>query len=132
MTRPPSAWDGTHADRLGLDYERFEDGLAVANLEVRSEHRNPPGICHGGAIFTLADDTMGAAVFGVAPAGHLPTATAIDIRFTRSARPGDRLRAEARVLTHGSRTAVAESRVTDEEGRLVALATGSFLFVAPR
>ncbi|MDP7034734.1 MAG: PaaI family thioesterase [Planctomycetota bacterium] len=132
MMKPPESWKGSFGDRLGMEYEHFEPGHTVASFVVTEVHRNPPGVCHGGAVFTCADDTMGAAVFPLSPEGTLPTANQVDIRLVRSAQPGERLRAESRVIHHGRRTAVAESRVTDEEGRLVALATGSFLFVETR
>ena len=130
--RIPEEWNGSHASRLGVEYEVLEPGRSVAWFVVTQEHLNPPGVCHGGALFTLADDTMGAAVYPHSPEGTLPTATQVDIRLVRSARIGERLRAEARVLHHGRRTALAESRVTDAQDRLVALATGSFLFVEMR
>lgn len=129
MRIPPDTWEGTFGQALGMAYERAEPGSASASLEVRPEHCNPPGVCHGGALFTLADDAMGAALHPLCPEGTLPTATHVGIQFSRSARPGALLRVEARVLSHGRRTAVVQARLEDGEGRLVALASGSFLFV---
>ena len=60
---------------------------------------------------------------------RIVTSNQLNIHLARSARPGDRITAEARVLSQGRRTALLESRLTDEEGRLVALVTASCLFV---
>jgi uncharacterized protein (TIGR00369 family) len=129
---PPEHWKDSFGYRLGIHYEAVEPGHVVASLEILPEHCNPSGVCHGGVIFSLADDTMGAALFPLSPEGHLPTSAQVNIHYSRSARPGDRLRVEARVLTHGRRTAVVEARVTDARGRLVSLLTASCLFVEAR
>jgi len=115
-----------------MAYESVEPGQAVATLDVAPEHCNPPGVCHGGALFTLADDSMGAALHPLCPEGKHPTSVQVGIHFARSARPGDRLRAESRVLSHGRRTALLETRIEDDAGRLVALVTASCLFVEAR
>ncbi len=115
-----------------MRYERAEPGNTVATLRIGAEHCNPHGICHGGAIFTLVDDSMGAAAYPLCPDGHLPTSTQVNIHYARSTRPGATLRAETTVASHGRRTAVLESRVTDEHGRLVALVTAAYLFVEDR
>ncbi len=132
MQIPPDTWKGTFGERLGMAYEVAEAGRTVATLEVRPEHCNPPGVCHGGALFTLADDSMGGALHPLCPEGTHPTAVQVGVHFARSARPGDRLRAEARVLSRGRRTALLEARIEDASGRLVALVTASFLFVEAR
>lgn len=123
-------WPGTHGDLLGIDYELVEAGRAVASMAIEARHCNPVGVCHGGVLFGLADDSMGAAVQGLCPEGTLPTAGQVNIHYARSARPGQRITSRARVVSHGRRTAVAEARLTDEEDRLVALSTATFLFVA--
>lgn len=125
-------WEGSFGYRLGMKYLRVEGGEALAELELKAEHCNPNRVCHGGALFTLADDSMGAAAFSVAPEGKVPTSVQINIHFLRSARPGDLLRASSRVLSAGKRTAVLETRVEDQTGRLVALLSASYLFVEPR
>jgi acyl-CoA thioesterase len=132
MKIPSDAWTGSYAHRLGMEYGLHEPGRAVASLEVAPHHCNPNGVCHGGAIFTLADDCMGAALHPLCPEGQVPAATQVGIHYVRSARSGDRLEADTRVLSHGRRTALMESRVTDAKQRLVALITASYLFVEPR
>jgi acyl-coenzyme A thioesterase PaaI-like protein len=45
---------------------------------------------------------------------------------------GERLRAPAKVLHAGRRTAVGECRIESGDGRLVATATASFIVMLPR
>jgi uncharacterized protein (TIGR00369 family) len=132
MKVPPDVWKDTFGHRLGMQFVKAEPGHAVATLLVKPEHCNPPGVCHGGAIFTLADDSMGGAIHPICPEGTVPTATQVNVHYARSARPGDTLTTETQVVSHGKRTAVVEARVSDGEGRLVALLTSTFLFVEAR
>lgn len=132
MKIPPDAWKGTYAHQLGMSYDRVEPGRTLATLDVEAHHCNPNGVCHGGAIFTLADDSMGGALHPLCPEGRIPAATQVNIHYARSARPGDRLTADTRVVSHGRRTALIESRVTNVDDRLVALLTASYLFIEPR
>ena len=128
----PENWPATFGGRLGMTYLEVSPGSAVAEFRVGPEHRNPPGVCHGGAIFTFADDAMGAAIHALCPPGTVPTSAQVSINYARSTQPGDLLRAEAKVLSRGQTTAVLEVRVEDTEGRLVALVSGSYLFVQAR
>ncbi len=129
---PPDNWQTTFGGRLGMKYVDAGPGHAVAELTVLPEHCNPPGVCHGGALFTLADDTMGAAIHPLCPPGTVPTSAQVSVNYARSTRPGDLLRAEATVLSHGRTAAVLEARVLDTERRLVALVSASYMFVTAR
>ena len=128
----PVSWDGSFGQRLGMVYELVEPGHAIATLVVGPAHGNPAGLCHGGVLFTLADDTMGGAVHGLTPDGLVPVASQINVHFTRSVRVAGMLRAETHVLSRGRRTALLQSQVTDKDGRLVALLTATYLFVEAR
>ena len=132
MKIPPDVWIDTFGHRLGMTFEEARPGYAEAVLEVGPEHCNPNGVCHGGAVFTLADDSMGGAAHPLCPPGCVPASTQVTIHFARSARAGDTLRAKTTVLSHGRRTALLESRVTDAQYRLVALLTAGYLFVEAR
>ena len=132
MKIPPNTWIDTFGHRLGQEFETVGSGKAVATLEIRQEHCNPNHVAHGGAVFTLADDVMGAAAHSICADGLVPTATQVNIHLVRSARPGDWLRAEAEVTSSGKNTALLEARVTNDKGRLVARTTATFLLIQAR
>lgn len=125
-------WQGSFGQRLGMEYLNVGDGQAQAELVLKPEHCNPNGICHGGTIFTLADDSMGAAAYSITPQGKVPTSVQVNIHFARSARAGDRLLVKTRVLSSGKHMLVLESRVEDGQDNLVALLSASYMFVVPR
>jgi uncharacterized protein (TIGR00369 family) len=115
-----------------MTFEAAAPGHTEATLKIAAEHCNPNRVCHGGAIFTLADDSMGGAVHPLCPPGYVPAATQVNVHYARSVRAGDTIRVSTDVLSHGRRTAVVESRVTDGDGRLVALLSASYLIVRAR
>lgn len=132
MKIPPDIWKDSFGRKVGIQYEEAEPGRTVASLEVLPEHCNPVGVCHGGVIFALADDTMGGALHPLCPEGMLLTSAQVNVHYVSSARPGDRLRAVSTVTNRTRRTALLESRVTGEDDRLVAFLTSTYLFVKPR
>ena len=44
-----------------IEIESVEPDRAVFRLEIRPESKNPYGMVHGGAIYTLADNATGSA-----------------------------------------------------------------------
>jgi uncharacterized protein (TIGR00369 family) len=75
---------------------------------------------------------MGCAVHSVLPAGVGYTTIEFKVNFVRAATVASgRLRAEGRLVHEGGRTAVAEGRVHDERGRLVAHATTTCMILRP-
>lgn len=106
-----------------LGFEIIERGPGTGSMRatVGRDHVNQHGTVHGGFVFTLADAT-----FGLAANSHGPVAVALvaSIHFTRFARPGDVLVAEAREVALG-RTSATYEVVVSTNGRTVALFTGT-------
>lgn len=115
---------------LGFTVRRGER-VATARLELDERHFNPNDVAHGAVAFTLMDTAMGAAVMTVVEEGEMCATIEMHTRFHRAASSGS-LTAEATVLTAGRRVVQLESRTVDDEGRLVASATGSFAVFSPR
>ncbi len=113
-----------------LQPERRGSGICTAALEVRPELLNPHGVIHGGALFSLADTVMGAALHTtLAPGEHCATVE-IKIHFLQPVSKG-KIRCRTRLVHRGSRIAVLESHLS--VGRLqVAQALGTFAIFAPR
>ena len=106
----------------GCELLETGDGYARARMVVREEHLNGGGVCQGGALFTLADLAFAAAVNS-----HwvLTFSTCSNITFLRSVPLGASVQAEARELVNHKRLPYGEVRLTDDEGRLVAVFTSS-------
>lgn len=115
---------------LGLVIERGEHRACVS-VELGDQHMNPNDVAHGAVPFALMDTAMGAAVMSAVDEGQACATIEMHTRFHRPAQTG-RLTAEATIVTAGRRVIHLEARTTDDEGRLVASATGSFAVIDQR
>jgi uncharacterized protein (TIGR00369 family) len=113
---------------LGVEAVSFEVGRAVFALVPEEMHYNPLGSVHGGVIAMLLDSAAGCAVHSVLPAGTGYTSVDLVTKYLRpvTTRTG-RVIAEGTVISRGSRTALAEARLTDGRGKLLAHATSTCL-----
>lgn len=105
-----------------LELETLERDRAVFRLDIRPESRNPYGIVHGGALYTMADDAAGVAVH--TDGRHYVTQSGT-LNFLTNQRQGV-IRAEGRVRRRGKQTVYASVEITGEDG--VLLAAGDFLY----
>jgi uncharacterized protein (TIGR00369 family) len=120
------------AATLGFGLVSVEPGRAVFDLIPAEYHYNPIGSVHGGVYATLCDSACGCAVHSMLPAGAYYTSMDLSTRFIRPVTTSSgRLLCEGTVTHLGSRTALAEARLTDADGRLYAHATSSCLIVRP-
>jgi uncharacterized protein (TIGR00369 family) len=116
------------ATTLGIAPTEFSSGRAAFALDPSPEHLNPLGVVHGGILSTLLDSAMGCAVHTTLEAGETYTTLELDVKFVRPVLAGQGLvTAEATVIHAGRRTATAEGRVVDANGRLYAHATTTCL-----
>jgi uncharacterized protein (TIGR00369 family) len=111
---------------LGLDVEHLDEGGARVCLTADERHLNPGGTVHGGAIATLCDTAMGAAVMAGAD-GERPVTVEMKVSYLEAAKPG-LLTATANVRRRGSRLTILEVDV-EQEGEVVAFATATFTTV---
>ncbi len=121
----PSPPIGRLLDFIAIE---FEPGRMVFQGTPRREHYNPLGIVHGGYAATLLDSCVGCAVHTMLPAGKGYTTLELKVNYIRAMtdRTGP-VRAEGRTVSVGNQTAVAEGRLTDSAGKLLAFATTTCL-----
>jgi uncharacterized protein (TIGR00369 family) len=111
-----------------IGYESFEieEGRAVLRVPAGEYHYNPLGSVHGGIIATMLDTACGCTVHSTLPAGVGYTSLDLSTRFLKPATiASGLLTAEGSIVSRGRRIAVAEARLTDERGTLLAHATST-------
>ncbi|MFI5313648.1 MAG: PaaI family thioesterase [Candidatus Dormibacteria bacterium] len=120
------------ADTLGFDLIEVDSGRAVFSIRSAEYMYNPIGSVHGGVYATLLDSAAGCAVHTMLPAGTRYTSLDLSVKFLRAmtAESGE-VRCIGTVSHLGSRTALAEARMLDADGRLLATATSSCLILGP-
>jgi acyl-CoA thioesterase len=101
-------------------------GRGAARLEVGPEHLNPNGVVHGAVLFAMMDTAMGAATVSILAEGRFCASVDVHLRFIRPVSRGG-LDVEARVVHPGRRVVQLEATARDDDGRLVATATGGFV-----
>jgi uncharacterized protein (TIGR00369 family) len=116
---------------LGMRLVKVEPGEAVFELTPAEQHYNPIGVVHGGIAFTLLDSAMGCCVQTTLPAGTGYTTLEMKANLVRAItlQTGP-VRASARIVHAGSRTATAEARLEDAAGKLLAHGTSTCLILA--
>jgi uncharacterized protein (TIGR00369 family) len=113
---------------LGMAGLDAEEGQVTFYLDPQEFHYNPLGSVHGGVIATVLDSATGCSVHTALPAGMGYTSLDLTVKFLRAVTiESGRLTVAGQVLQKGRRTALAEARMTDARGRLVAHATSSCL-----
>jgi uncharacterized protein (TIGR00369 family) len=107
---------------VDIKVEDMGDGRSRVRLDAGDDHLNPAGSVHGGAIATLVDTAMGAAVKTTGDGG---TATVeMKVTYLEPAMPGA-LVVDAQVRKVGRRITIVEAEVTQDD-ELVAHAIGTF------
>lgn len=120
------------ARTLGFELVEVGDGTAVFEIRPEEYLYNPIGSVHGGVYATLLDSAAGCAVHTRLPAGVGYTSLDLAVKFLRGmSADGGVVRARGTVTHLGRRTALAEARMEDEKGRLLATATSSCLILRP-
>ncbi len=101
-------------------------GSVTVELDPQEFHYNPLGSMHGGVISTLLDTAAACSVHSTLPAGVGYTSLDLNVKFLRPVTiASGRLTCVGSVLQSGRRTALAEAKLTDARGRLVAQAMSS-------
>jgi len=102
----------------------LSEGHAVFLVTPAEFHYNPIGVVHGGVAATLLDSAMGCAIHSTLPAGATYTTLEIKVNYIRamSSETGP-VRCEANAIHVGGRTATAEGKIIDEQGKLYAHGT---------
>lgn len=111
---------------LGCTLNSFEPGNAQLELTIEDKHKQQHGFVHGGVVSYLADNALtfaGGSILGDSVTSEFK------INYTRPA-IGEKLLAEASVVTAGKRQAVCDCKIYSVEAqakKLVAVAQGTIV-----
>lgn len=124
---PPSAMPvvGGFAEWLGITVVGWDEAGPRLRLVVRAEHINRNGSVHGGVLLTMLDSACslaGLSVEGGKLKGRV-TAVSVTANFIAPV-SGGTLHASARLRGGGRKLALVDGQITDDEGTLIATASG--------
>lgn len=124
----PSTKPRRFIQHVGIKFDETKPDHARMYLPIESHHLNGIGVAHGGALFSLVDTAMGAAVYsGLAPSEGCVTIE-IKIAYFKPV-VGGTVICEADVIHRGRRTVAVEGKLL-VDGVLMAKATGTFAVIA--
>jgi len=115
-------WNTGLVAHLGIEFVEVSRDKVVAKLKITPNLLTTTGTVHGGTLMAFAD-TIGAAgtVANLAPEQSTATLES-KTNFFAACKSGT-IRAEATPLHKGKRTHVWQTRITDENGKLLSLTT---------
>lgn len=111
------AKDEPYAKLLGLELVDIADGYALVRMTFSEKHHNIYGRCHGGALFSLIDETF---QFASNSSGRIEIALNVSISYVKAPNDGDVLQAEAKLLNRSRRVSHFLIEVRNASGDLVA------------
>ena len=114
---------------VGATLTKAEGGRAVVTLDANEDHGNRHGTVHGGALATLIDSAMGAAVSSQFNGEQAPVTIEMKVTYLEPA-PIGRLTATAEVRRAGKRITIVETEVSGDDGEMVAHGIGTFTTVS--
>jgi len=107
------------ARSMGIELRSLDDGYSrVEMVYDPSRQNNIYGRAHGGAVFGLIDEAFETAC---QTDGTVAVAMNVNVTYVASPNARERLYAEARRVAQTKRTATFDIRVTDSNGRLIAV-----------
>lgn len=110
------------ASFLNMKLTELSPGYARVTMKMLPQYQNFNGLIYGGIIMSVADQAFAYASNSVAPGS---VASQFNLHFVAGAKVGDELTAECRVVKSGRKVGVSEMTVTNQNGKLLAKATGT-------
>jgi len=120
------------AKLLGMKFLSAAPERVTAEMFVREDLCTTKTTAHGGALMAFAD-TLGACATVInLKDGYGTTTIESKTNFFAPAAAGTKVIGESVALHRGKRTMVWQTRITNEEGRLIAVVTQTQMVLEPR
>lgn len=108
--------------------DKTTPGSTTWRVRVDERFLNPAGVVQGGFLAAILDSAMGASAVTVVGERKVIVAnTEMKVSFLRSAKVGDVLTCVATVLKPGRVVSFLEAKIVDQDQRLVATASSTYL-----
>ena len=110
------------ASFLKMRLVELSPGYAKVTMKLVPEYQNFNGLTFGGIVMAVADQAFAYASNSLV---HPSIASQFNMHFIAGAEVNDELIAECHVVKSGRRVGISEMAVTNQEGKLIAKATGT-------
>ncbi len=117
---------------LGIKFLSATPERVIAEMTVRADMCTEPAILHGGAMMSFAD-TLGAnATVLNLTQGNWTTTIESKTNFLAPAPVGSKVIGECSAIHRGKRTMVWQTRISNQQGRLLAIVTQTQMVLEKR
>lgn len=116
-------------DTMQITAHSLDDGTVEFRLTVAERHLRTFGILHGGVMGALLDTALGQVAGSSAPPGHHVVTVQFNMNLIRPAWEGEQLVANAEMQHLGTKTAVTRGEIRNQDNKLIAAATGTFMYL---
>jgi uncharacterized protein (TIGR00369 family) len=110
---------------LRLPIQRGPEGVEV-EFALTEQFAGWSGIVHGGIVATVLDELL---AWAARNAGYDAVTAEIQVRFRQPLRVGQRFHGEGRIVSRRGRLLLGESRLVDDDRRVIAEASGKMMRV---
>ena len=117
------------ASFLNMQLIELSPGHSRVTMPMKPDYVNFNGMVFGGIISAVADQAFAYATNSVITPN---VASQFNIHFIAAAAAGDVLTAECNVLKSGKRVCISEIKVTNQDGMMIAICTGTTIPLTPR
>ncbi len=117
------------ASLLKMRLVELSRGYAKVAMKLAPEHQNFNGLTFGGIIMAIADQAF---AYGSNSASFPSIASQFNIHFIAGPAVNDEIIAECRLVRSGRRVGISEITVTNQDGKLIARATGTTIPVSEK
>lgn len=121
-------WDSPFWNYIKMSEILKENGKSEVRIEVFDDLLQRRGSVHGGVIATLIDASIGTAVRSLLKDGEGSATVEMKVNYIRPAK-GAFLLGKGSISHRGGTLVVGQSEIFDDEGRLVAMGTGTFIII---
>jgi uncharacterized protein (TIGR00369 family) len=108
--------------------DKSTPGVTTWQMWADERFANPAGVIQGGFVAAMLDSSMGASAVTSLDGRRARVANAeMKVNFLHTAKVGSTLTCTARVIESGSTVIFVEAAVRDEEDRLIATASSTYI-----
>ena len=123
---------GILPELMGITLVEVTPDKVLATMQVRPDLCTTGGILHGGSIMAFADTLGAVGTFANLQPGYTTATIESKTNFVGGAAEGSTVTGETTPVHKGRTTHVWQTRVTNAEGKLVALVTQTQIVMPPR
>ena len=118
---------------MGVDFNKYADSVCEISLKIEPQHLNIGNSVHGGVINALCDIALsGAVTCNYTNKAETVVTMQMNVNFLRPGFEGDTLTASAEITKKGRTICFVEGEVRNQDGKLLAKASGDWFIKKPR